>query len=326
LDSPYPVAWWSATAILEQQGRLTETLPLYARVGRTTTYLADDAAYRLHVLAQRVGDEEAQAEAETLLDRFDPNWLALRAAGDEFSLSVAPPLAVAGTDVLDKAAVLTSLGREDLAHLELGLTTRFRRTPEVDLAMAEALGAMGDVVEAQAVAEPYVEDHSRAALAFWRLSYPTPYSVTVEAAATEFDVDPLLIWAIMRQESRFDPEALSYAGARGLMQVTLPTQAWIAEQLGEDISPGDAFTPEASIRMGAWFLRFLLDYYEGDLELVIAAYNGGGGSVDSWQANPLVSNRDDLLRWIGYGETREYLAEVSLNYEVYQALYGGGME
>ena len=326
LDSPYPVAWWSATTILEQQGRLTETLPLYARVGRTSTYLADDAAYRLHVLAQRVGDAEARAEAEALLDRFDPNWLALRAAADEFSLSTASPLAAAGSDVLDKAAVLTSIGREDLAHLELVLAARFRRAPEADQAMAEALATMGDVVEAQAIAEPYVEDHPRAALAFWRLSYPTPYSVTVEAAAAEFDVDPLLIWAIMRQESRFDQEALSYVGARGLMQVMPPTQAWIAEQLGEEISPGDAFTPGASIRMGAWFLRFLLDYYEGDLELVIAAYNGGAGSVDSWQANPLVSDRDDLLRWIGYGETREYLARVSLNYGVYQALYGSGTE
>jgi len=326
LDSPYPVAWWLATAILERQGRLTETLPLYARVGRTTTYLADDAAYRLHVLAQRVGDEEARAEAEALLNRFDPSWLALRASAAEFSLPTAPPLAAVGSDVLDRVAALASLGREDLAHLELVLAARFRRAPEVDLAMAEALAAMGDVVEAQAIAEAYIENHRRAPLAFWQLSYPTPYSVTVEAAAAEFEVDPLLIWAVMRQESRFDPEALSYAGARGLMQVTPPTQAWIAEQLGEEISPGDAFTPEASIRMGAWFLRFLLDYYEGDLELVIAAYNGGAGSVDIWQADPLVSDRDDLLRWIGFGETREYLARVSLNYWVYQALYASGGE
>jgi len=158
-------------------------------------------------------------------------------------------------------------------------------------------------------------------LAFWELCYPKPYSATVEAAAAEFDVDPLLVWAVMREESRYDLEALSWVGARGLMQVMPPTQAWIAERLGENISPGDAFTPEANIRMGAWFLHFLLDYFDGDLELAIAAYNGGAGSVDSWQADPLVSNRDDLLRWIGFGETREYLARVSLSYQVYQELY-----
>ena len=70
-----------------------------------------------------------------------------------------------------------------------------------------------------------------------------------------------------------------------------------------------------------WFLNFLTDYFEGDLELVIAAYNGGAGSVDSWLADPLVSDRDDLLRWIRFGETREYLARVSLSYRVYQELY-----
>ena len=180
------------------------------------------------------------------------------------------------------------------------------------------------MLDAQPIAEAYLEDHPRAPLAFWQLSYPRPYSATVEAAAAEFDVDPLLIWAIMRQESRFDPEAFGYAGERGLMQVMPSTQAWIAEQLEEDISPGDAFTPEASSRMGAWFLHFLLDYFDGDLELAIAAYNGGAGSVDSWQADPLVSNRDDLLRWIGFGQTREYLERVSLDYRIYQNLYASG--
>ena len=324
LDSPYPVAWWSATTMLEVQGRLTETLPIYARLGETDTYLADDAAYRLYVLAQRVGDEEAQAEGKALLDGFDLNWLALRVAEGELRLATAPPLVTTGGDIPDKARALESIGREDLAHMELVLAARFRRAPEVDLAMAEALASKGYVVDAQAIAEEYIEDHLRAPLAFWQLSYPRPYSATVEAAAAEFDVDPLLVWAVMREESRYDPEALSYAGARGLMQVMPSSQAWIAEQVGEDISPGDAFTPEASIRMGAWFLRFLLDYFDGDLDLVIAAYNGGPGSVDSWQADPLVSNRDDLLRWIGFGETREYLERVSSSYLVYQALYASG--
>jgi soluble lytic murein transglycosylase len=75
--------------------------------------------------------------------------------------------------------------------------------------------------------------------------------------------------------------------------------------------------------MGAWFLRFLLDYFDEDLELAIAAYNGGAASVESWQQDPRVSDRDDLLRWIGFGETREYLARVSLSYQVYQELYSG---
>ena len=74
--------------------------------------------------------------------------------------------------------------------------------------------------------------------------------------------------------------------------------------------------------MGAWLLGFLSDYYDGDLELAIPAYNAGAGSVDIWQADARVANRDDLLRWIGYDETRRYLEQVALSYEVYKALYG----
>ena len=331
MDSPYPVAWWTATSLLETQGRLTETLPLYARVGEQYNSLSDDAAYRLYIVGQRAEEPGAQAEGEALLEGLGLSWLGLRAGvldlGHELELATSAPLVAAGGGILEKVEALESIGRHDLARMELMLAAQARRAPEVDLAMAEALALGNHVHDAQAIAAGYLEEHSRAPRAFWELSYPRPYSATVEAAATEFDIDPRLIWAVMREESRYDPEALSYVGARGLMQVMPPTQAWIAEMLEEEIPPGDAFTPEASIRMGAWFLRFLLDYFEDDLELVVAAYNGGAGSVDSWLADPLVSNRDDLLRWIGYGETREYLSRVLLSYEIYKELYphsGGG--
>jgi soluble lytic murein transglycosylase len=322
LESPYPVAWWSASTILETQDRLTETLPVYARLARSQTYLADDAAYRLHVLAERTEDEEAQAESEQLLRGLGLNWLALRANEEELDLLMAAPFDRMGDDILAKAQALETLGRDDLAHLELILASRFRRAPEIDLTMAEALASRGYVVDAQGIAASYVVEHPQAPLDFWELAYPRPYSATVEAVAAEFDLDPLLLWAVMREESRYDPEALSYVGARGLMQVMPPTQDWIAEQWGEEIPPGAAFNPETNVRMGAWFLRFLFDYFEDDLELTLAAYNGGAGSVDIWLDDPRVSNRDDFLRWIGYGETREYLSKVGLSYQVYQELYG----
>jgi soluble lytic murein transglycosylase len=320
-DSPYPSAWWAATTLLEEQGRITETFPLYARLAETDTTLADDAAYRLYVLAKRVGNRKVKRQAKTLLESFDLNWLALRAAGGELQLDLAPPLEPAGDEILAKVQALERLGREDLAHLELVLTARFRQTPEIDLSMAESLAARGYVIDAQSIAEQYIEDHSQASLAFWQLSYPRPYSTTVEAVATEFDVDPLLIWAVMREESRYDPNALSIADAQGLMQIIPSTRSWIAEELGEEISPGEAYDPETSIRMGGWLLSFLSDYFGGDLDLVIPAYNAGAASVETWQADPLVSDRDDLLRWISFGETRLYLERVSLSYQIYQELY-----
>jgi soluble lytic murein transglycosylase len=74
--------------------------------------------------------------------------------------------------------------------------------------------------------------------------------------------------------------------------------------------------------MGAWYLRHLLDYYDGELALAIAAYNGGPGNVDSWRSDAMVSTQDDFVRWIGFGSTREYLEQVSLNNLVYGELYG----
>jgi len=320
-ESAYPSAWWAATTLLESQGRITETFPLYERLAETDTTFADDAAYRLYVLAERVGDRKVKRQAKTLLENFGLDWLALRATGSELQLDLAPPLNPTGDDILAKAEILESLGREDLAHMELVFAARFRQAPEVDLAMAEDLSSRGYVTDAQSIAEHYIEDHPKAPLAVWQLSYPRPYSTTVEAVATEFEVDPLLIWAVMREESRYDPDALSQAGARGLMQVIPSTQAWIAGELGEEISPGEAYIPETSIRMGGWLLSFLSNYFDGDVELAIPAYNAGAGSVEIWQADPLVSNRDDLLRWIGYDETRLYLERVSLSYQIYQELY-----
>ncbi len=320
-DSPYPVAWWTATGILEKQGHITETLPLYARIAKSDADFADDAAYRLLILGQKLGDQGTQAQGQALLDGLGLDWLALRARKAGPNLELAPAAAAAGQDILAKARALTVIGRADLAHLELILAARNAGAPEVGLAMAQALVAAGDVSAAQEIAATYVGDHPYAPAAFWQLSYPQPYSATVRAAAKEFGVDPLLVWSVMRAESRYDAEALSSVGARGLMQVMPPTQTYIAEQLKEDIPPGAAFIPETNIRMGAWYLHYLLQYFKGDQELTIAAYNGGPGSVDTWLKDPLVSSREDLIRWIGFGQTREYLERVSLNYQMYRALY-----
>lgn len=323
LASPYPIAWWNATRILETQKQITETLPLYARVAQSDSSFADDAAYRLYVLGKRLGDAQAAAKGKTLLDGFGLDWLAMRANDGKVSLPAAPSPGPGGADTLQRVNALESIGRQDLAHLELVLTSRSHQAPEVDLAMAQALDQRGDVIDAEAIAEKYIKNHTRASPEFWQLSYPRPYSDTVASASAEFGVDPLLVWAMMREESRFDPEALSGAGARGLMQITPPTQTFTAQQLGQNFSPGDAFLPQPSIRMGAWYLHYLMTYFKGDTDLALMAYNGGAGSVQSWQKDPMVSNRDDLLRWIGFGETREYVERVSAGYKVYQELYAG---
>lgn len=319
--SPREIGWWYATSLLERQGRLTETFPIYERLAQSGSHLADDAAYRLYVLAQRAGDEDSLNRAADILNQGAVSWLSIRAGVRQFDPALAPPLPAAGEDILSRIAVLESLGRNDLAYLEFVLAAQSSHSPEVDLAMAQGLEKRGYVLQAQSIGSSYLAEHSRAPREIWQLGYPTPYANVVEAAAVEYDFDPLLIWAIMRQESRYDSDAISYVGARGLMQIMPATQTWIAEEMGREISPGEAFDLDTNVEMAVWLLRFLLDYFDGDLELVLAAYNGGAGSVDAWLGNPLVSDRDDFLRWIEYRETREYLGHVMLNYEVYQFFY-----
>jgi soluble lytic murein transglycosylase len=320
LDSPYPVAWWNATWLLESEGRLEEALELYARLAQTDTYFADDAAYRMFILAQRLDDTKVKKAALELLAKFPSSFLAVRAEGSGLELAVTPPFGPAGQEIIEKAQILDRLGLSDWARRELVMAAKFHPDPAVGLAMAQALAERGVLLDSQAIAEKLIQELERAPLALWRLSYPKAYPEEVETAAAEFGGDPLLILSIMREESHYDPEAISRANAQGLMQILPSTRDWIAEELGEKISSGQIFAPLTNIRFGAWHLRFLLDHFEGDVELAVAAYNGGLGNVESWQEDPRVKDKDDFLRWIGFGETREYVEKVLFSYEVYQKL------
>ena len=129
-----------------------------------------------------------------------------------------------------------------------------------------------------------------------RESTPQTINTFIQAAATEHGIDPLLIKAIIKAESNFDPAAVSPKGAQGLMQL-MPATA-------RDLQVTDPFDPQENISGGAKYLRFLLDSYRWDVELSLAAYNAGPGNVK--KAIPNIP------------ETREYVAKVLGNYQSYQ--------
>lgn len=317
LQCSYPVAKWEATDLLEVQGRLTETLPLYAELAEGQTYWADDAAYRLYILADRLGKRERRLWARRRLRTAQPNFLALR-LDKEWTPAITLPFRPAGMEVLSKAVALESLGLEELAYRELLMAAHFDGRPEARTAYAQALFEQGHLLDAQRVAERVLHEVPKAPLSLWRLAYPKPFSEEVLAAAEEFDLDPLLLWAVMHTESRYDPEALSWARAQGLMQLIPSTADWAAESADIPFTPLEIYEPQANIRLGAWYLRWLLDYFDDDLELAVTAYNGGPGNVKAW--NRQVSNRDDFFRWIGSGESREYVNRVLTAYHIYQEL------
>ncbi len=151
----------------------------------------------------------------------------------------------------------------------------------------------------------------------YKLSYPK----TIAQYAKEFDVDPFLVAAMIHCESANRPEAVSVDGAIGLMQVMPDTGEWIAGKLGiSDFHADSLFEPAVNIRFGCWYLKFLLDRYDQDRQLAVAAYNAGHGNVDKWLDDPSVSAKGQLVN-IPYEETKTYVEKVQRAYEKYQSLY-----
>ncbi len=321
LEVPYPVAWWNATWILEEQGQIEEAIPVYARIAASEAYFGDDAAYRLFVLGDRQHNFSARNQGLSYLQNYGLNWLSQRAGAMATELPAGPAISAGAPEILSKVQALETIGREDLAYLELLFCSRLRRQLNVRVACLQELAERGHHIEAQSIAEEYVENRDKPSISFWQLAYPRPYEDFVTSNAEERGVDPLLVWSVMRVESRYDPHATSIAGARGLMQIIPATQDWIAQQLGVNLSPGDIYVPEINIELGSWYLRYLLDQFEADLDLALTAYNGGASNVEAWLEDPMVTTRDDFIRWIGFGETREYLERVSITYWIYQEIY-----
>jgi soluble lytic murein transglycosylase len=319
-DLPYPVAWWRAASILEREGRTEEALPFYAQLGASATPLSDDAAYRLYVLARRLEDREMESQAVSLLEDLTSSYFQLILGDGSFQAPTAHEPARAGDAILAKARALDILGLEELARRELLMAARFNHSAAIDLSMAQALGERGLIQDAQRIAEGSLQELDPAPLAFWRLAYPKAYPEEVEEAAEEFALDPLLVWAVMRQESRYNPEAVSRSYAQGLMQIIPSTRDWIAGQMGLRLRPTDIFNPAINVRLGAYYLRAVLDQFDGDIEYAVAAYNGGPGNVERWLGDRLVLNREDFYRWIDSSETREFVQKVMFNYRVYQWL------
>lgn len=158
----------------------------------------------------------------------------------------------------------------------------------------------------------------------WLSAFPRPFGDIVEKEAKEHAIDPLIIWAIMRQESGFRSEARSSAKAHGLMQVLLPTARHVAKALLGEKPPSLAkvYTPGANVHYGAAYLRHLLDRYKGNPALAFAGYNAGPGAVDKWlkRFGPIAC--DEFVEEIPYAEAQGYARKVIRSYAAYTYLYG----
>lgn len=154
-----------------------------------------------------------------------------------------------------------------------------------------------------------------------QLTLPLSDTSVIRTQAAEKHLDPALVAAVIYAETKFDPRESS-AGALGLMQILPETAAFIARRTGGvDFTTSDLATPEVNVAYGSWYLRYLLDHYEGAELPAVAAYNAGLGKVDEWVAKAREEGRPLTASGIPYPETRAYVERVLSAQSAYRSTY-----
>lgn len=158
-----------------------------------------------------------------------------------------------------------------------------------------------------------------------KVLYPVKYKEYVLKYAAEYEVDPYLVFAMIKVESNFKPDAVSPKNARGLMQITDKTGKWGADTLKlESYGPGSLYDPATNIYIGCWYIKSLLKEFGDDTDLALAAYNGGSGNVREWLDDKSLSASGKSLDRIPFKETEGYVKKVKDCRTVYKKLYENG--
>lgn len=150
--------------------------------------------------------------------------------------------------------------------------------------------------------------------------YPLKETALVEQYAQEYALPPSFVYAVMNTESGFRPDAVSDAGALGIMQMTPDTFAWLQTKTGEAMEPEALFDKETGTKYGCLFLRMLLDEF-GDMRTAAAAYHAGRGQVNRWLDNSEYSKDGKQLDTIPTSDTAHYVHKVTKAEKQYRSLY-----
>lgn len=154
-----------------------------------------------------------------------------------------------------------------------------------------------------------------------RISHPLKYTNYVERYSRDFNVDKYLVYAVIKTESGYDPQAVSNVGARGLMQIMEDSFDWIKFKLDDDEAVYmDMFDPETNIRYGTYLLGFLYEEF-GNVEATMAAYHAGRGKVNEWLLDPEISSDGKHLDTIPIPDTAHYVSKIKRAMSVYVDLY-----
>lgn len=150
--------------------------------------------------------------------------------------------------------------------------------------------------------------------------YPIRYKEYVYKYSTEYEIDPFLIYSIIKTESNFNEKSISTSGAIGLMQLMDSTAEEIAEKQKINYLITDLYNPEINIKFGIKYYSELNEYYN-NIYLTLAAYNAGIGNVNKWIESGIIKKDGSNVENIPFKETSNYIRKVLRNYKIYQELY-----
>ncbi len=227
---------------------------------------------------------------------------------------------------IDRSRLLRTAGLDDLADYELRFGARTDAQPALAaMELAATAGAPYRGMQAmKALAPDYLgRPVESAPKQFWEDLFPLPYRTELTAAAQAHNLDPFLVAGLIRQESEFNPSAISPANANGLMQVRLETGRQFARAAGVPrVTTGTLLEPGPNLKIGAAVFRSMLDQNGGSVERTLAAYNAGPRHAAEWSTWGAYREPAEFIESIPFTETRDYVQAVLRNAEMYRRLYG----
>ena len=315
-------------------GAATAGAALYflARTGESENDTASARAYYQR-LASAFANTYYAMLARDRLSRAELQGTAVSEKARQFLSTLALPEAkpvdlipVAATTVrIDRSRLLRTAGLTDLAEAELRFGSRNGGQP-VLLAM-EIAGSAEAPHQGLRAMKSMSGDYLNLPLTgaprqFWELLFPLPYREDLVASARAQSLDPYLLAGLIRQESEFNPEALSRKSAYGLTQVQPATGRLYARRAGiPRLTNRALFQPAVNLKIGAVILQSMLDQNFGSLEQTLASYNAGPNRVVEWLMWKTYREPAEFVESIPYTETREYVQAVLRNADIYRRLY-----
>ena len=228
---------------------------------------------------------------------------------------------------VQKAQVLANGALLDLAVRELRAASQEEKgnwlAPEVARMYQEA-GRYDVAIEVLKKAAPgyFAVDVPSLPRSYWEALFPKPFWLDLKKFATSNGLDPYLVASLIRQESAFNPNAVSRKNAVGLMQLLPKTGRTVAkEEKLKHFSTGQLFTPAVNLQLGTRYFRAMVDKF-GASEYALAAYNAGGDRVQDWLGQGKYRDPQEFVESIPFTETREYVQAILRNANVYRQLYG----